>query len=502
MTVSNRGRDRRRLALNSLSGVFKYLATVVVTFIMTPVVIHTLGDSKYGAWELILSVAGYISLLKLGTGTALVRFVSVSHGKDDQHEMKATISTSVAFFALIACATMVVFVFLSFSPDSILGEETGRINNARYIVLMVGGAAMVRILNEVNECVLMGLQRHYFLNFTGAAVGLLQAGLLYGLLTRFPEYGLEVISFVNLASAVLLALVYSTAVWRDRQAPAVSLTTISYANFRKLFSFGVKSTIMMVAARVQYTSVPIIITHMIGLASVIYFAIPNRLMGFAKDVTLAIGYPITPYIGAIIGTGKTEDVRGVWLNTSSFMQAISIPAPLIIFFFGTPFLGLWLGGEHVGEWRVVMNILLVGLLADALASNAYRILVAQARHGRCAVYWLILSFVALGLGILGAATMGVPGVAAGVTVATVAGSLMTIALACQATEVSFQEYVRATLQKLILPLIVLAGLLWWTSENLDSASYYQLLRNIAIPSVIYLLLLRFVAFRGHFSKPA
>src|SRR5580765_5542459 len=43
-----------------------YAANVVVAFFLSPFIVHTLGDSGYGVWSLLMSIVGYVGLIDLG----------------------------------------------------------------------------------------------------------------------------------------------------------------------------------------------------------------------------------------------------------------------------------------------------------------------------------------------------------------------------------------------------------------------------------------------------
>ena len=116
----------RKLIINSLSGTILYLLNIVVAFVMSPIIIRTLGNNDYGLWELVMSVIGYMGILDLGIGQALVRFISVADGKK-MTELQETISTAFAFFSIIGGFAFAVFVFLAFYPGILISNQ---INNA------------------------------------------------------------------------------------------------------------------------------------------------------------------------------------------------------------------------------------------------------------------------------------------------------------------------------------------------------------------------------------
>src|ERR1035437_8345860 len=59
------GSRRSALAINILVGI-----------LLTPIIVHRLGDTAYGIWVLIFSVTGYYGMFDLGIRSSIVRYVS------------------------------------------------------------------------------------------------------------------------------------------------------------------------------------------------------------------------------------------------------------------------------------------------------------------------------------------------------------------------------------------------------------------------------------------
>lgn len=477
----------KKLLLNSLSGSTLYLANIVVVFIMSPVYIRVLGNRDYGLWELVMSVVGYMGVLDLGIGGSLVRFVSIADGRQDRADLQQTMSTALAFFVPVGLMAIVLFSALSYSPELIAGKETQDIANLGMVFMLLGvNAAMIFPL-QVFTATLAGLQRHYFLNCVRLVLLVGRAILCYYLLLRYPSRGLLVMALLTPCFTAVQCVLFVGAVYLDRTIPKITWSAVSRKKARELIGFGAKSATMLIASRLQNQSVPIIIGHMIGLGQIVYFVMPNRLVDYAKGVSRAIGYPLTPYFGSTIGKGNHQELESSWLNTTLALQTVSLAMPIVIFFCGETFLELWLGSEYSVAGRMVLFILLAGLVADSFATNAYNILTAQGRHGKTALMWLVCSVVSILLGIGGAYFWGVTGVAAGTTVATVMGNLLTVTMACAVMRMPLITYFRKTLLRILPALLVLATALWGLGVFFVEKRYLNLIFQICIAGILYLL---------------
>ena len=67
---------KKNIALNALFNALGFLTAVAIAFVMSPILVHRLGDRQYGTWALVDSVLAYLSLFDLGIGAAVVRYVA------------------------------------------------------------------------------------------------------------------------------------------------------------------------------------------------------------------------------------------------------------------------------------------------------------------------------------------------------------------------------------------------------------------------------------------
>lgn len=477
---------KKKLVLNSISGASLYFINIVVAFIMSPVIIRALGNRDYGLWELVMSVIGYMGLLDLGIGPALVRFVSVANGKQDRDDMQQTISTAFVFFLVIGCLAVLFFTLLGYSPQMIAGNETKDIANIGTVFLLFGLNAGIMLPLQVFIATLMGVQRHYLINFSRGVLLIVRSILAYYLLQGFPGKGLIIMALLEPVFSSIQFVLFVGAVQLDKQIPGMKLAAVTWHKLKELFTFGVKNATMMIASRLQNQSVPFIIGHVIGLGSIVYFVMPNRLIDYAKGLSMAIGFPLTPYFGATFGKGDHDELVTSWLTTTLVLQMVTLVMPIIIFFYGEMFLSLWIGKEYADAGRGVIYFLLIGLAADALATNAFRMLTAQGKHGKSALIWLCLSIISIPLGIVGASLWGVPGVALGTTTTMVAGNLVTLRMTCTVMKVSLKSYFQATLQQLLLPLILLAATLLLCTRVLPVEGYGNIVAQLMLGMSVYL----------------
>src|SRR4029453_6319616 len=111
---------------NVASNWIGFPVNALLTLILTPYVLHSLGASRYGIWAITASVIGYYGLLDFGIRGAinqyLTRFVAVG----EHRAASECLSTAVAVLTGIACACGLITVGGAYvGPQALHGPLEG-----------------------------------------------------------------------------------------------------------------------------------------------------------------------------------------------------------------------------------------------------------------------------------------------------------------------------------------------------------------------------------------
>ena len=75
----------------------------------------------------------------------------------------------------------------------------------------------------------------------------------------------------------------------------------------------------------------------------------------------------------------------------------------------------------------------------------------------------------------------------GTTLATVVGNLVTISMACSVMQIALKKYIKETLMRVALPLMLLIVVLWTLSSVCTVKSYLNLLVQILAAGFVYIV---------------
>src|SRR2546430_3286066 len=102
--------EKIRIAKNVGSSWFALGIDVVVGVLLSPFILHRLGDAAFGVWVLIFSITGYYGLFDLGIRSSIVRYVSKFTATNSTEEIAKLINTSLFSYSCIGAFCMLMTV--------------------------------------------------------------------------------------------------------------------------------------------------------------------------------------------------------------------------------------------------------------------------------------------------------------------------------------------------------------------------------------------------------
>lgn len=462
------------------------LATnLVVTFVMTPIIIHSLGNRNYGIWELLVGLVGYLGVLEFGIGPALVRYVADAHSRDDRTSLNRIFNTAVVTLAALGIGALLVLLVVAEWPARFLPLAHSEAA-ALVPLLVVFGLNLAASLPRIAlSGYLLGLQEHRNYNLLEIAFTVLQSVTIYHVLMSgwgSPLIWMSVVIFCrSLLEGVLLL---SWILMLDRQV-RLEVSAFRLDTMKQLVGYGLKNTVLRASIGMLQRLVGFAIAYSVGIAHVVYFVVPNRLTEYVQSLTWTLGLPLIPYFTGVAGRRGQASARQAWVQTARILQLIAFWAALVAIGAGEPFIRAWMGPSYADQTSLVLDILCLGLFAQATAPNSVTMLMSLDRHGGMAWFAAIYALICFGLSVALGHVWGLGGVAVAVCLYTVGMSITGLTLACRVLGISIRQHVRTNILPFVTP-IAIGGCVFFLLRQLRYPSGYGwLMLHTALASIAY-----------------
>jgi len=356
---------------------FSLGVNVVVGIFLSPLILHKLGNTAYGAWVLAFSVTGYYGLFDLGIRSSVIRYVSTYTATDDRNGLRRLINTSLVLYAIIGAATMIVTLAVSFFADSLFQIPADFVPTAKLLFLMVGGAVALGFPAGLFGGVLEGLGRFYVVNVTNLAATLARAALV--VLALKSGYGLRAVALITVLTPLLASVV--------RAVIAIRLLNISLSwrfaerhVLGEIWRYSVASFALMVAYKLRFKTDELVISAMLPIAAVTFFSIGDRLVDYTMEVVGSLAQIFVPMAGQSDAKGDGSQLRKIFIAGNRACALVVLPIAATLVILGRQVITAWVGPSYVTASYPVMLTLLVPFTIVLAQAASTRILYGMAQH--------------------------------------------------------------------------------------------------------------------------
>lgn len=412
--------------------------SLFVGLVLTPIMVHTLGDTGYGLWVTIFALTGYFGLMDQGLRPSLVRYVSRHHAENDAIALSRTLSTATALYGTVGVLTLLATLVAAANFATWFAIAPEHVQTARLVVLVSGLSLAMGFPLGVFGATLSGLQRYDVANTIGIAVSLLRVAAFIAVLRLGG--GIVELAWCSLGLNLIGHGVSYVYVRRLLPEVAFGVRHVERATLQRIGSYSGYAFIGALATAITFQTDALVITGFLGAAAVTPFALAASLVGQSRTLVQSATWVLSPTASEMDTRGERGRLREMMVSGSKYGVLLSWPVLLAFLVFGPNVLTTWVG-ERYAHAAGLLAILAVPTMFALPQSAASSVLFGIGRHRGVVALSLLNAVVNLGLSLLWVKPYGLTGVAWGTAVPLflIAGLGMMV-LGARALEMPLRSY--------------------------------------------------------------
>ena len=475
--------EKLQIIKNVSSGWVTLGTTVVVGFFLWPVIVHRLGDDAAGIWVLIFSITGYYGLFDLGIRSSVIRYIARARATSDLEGASKVISTSLFTYTCIGAIAFLITVIASLFVDRFQSIRPEFHSTARWLLLMVGAAVSLGFPLGISGGVLEGLQRFDAQRLPTIIATLLRAVLIVVALKH--GQGLLMVAFITVALPLIASLVCSGIAMRLLPVP-IGLRYVDRETLREMSTYGGKTLIILIAARLRFRTDSVIIGSFLSAAAITYFNIGSRIVDYAGEVVENLAQVFMPMSSHSDAKGDVERLRKIFVGGNRFCAFTIFPLCVMLIILGKSIIEAWVGIRYVEVSYPVLLVLVLSTTLMLAQAASPRVLFGMGKHKTWALVTLIEGLVNIALSIALVRPYGITGDAIGTALPLAITMIFFLPWhLCKQLQIRIGTYLREAYS---LPLIVCAPLtvvLLLMQQWFVPHRYPALIAHLAVGGLVY-----------------
>lgn len=342
-------KDFKKILVSIFSKFSYQIISIVIVFFLTPLVIKTFGDYRYGLWILVNVFAGYAAYADLGLSSSIERNLAVALGEKNEEAFKSIFVNGI-LLNLISFIVVVAISFIAFNIVNFLQIKDYELISK--LLLLIG----------LNLAFTFPLRSFYGIIVANIRFDIISGVNLFQLITTslltvyllLNGYGLIALAAAQLAVTVVANFSYVFIAPKLSNLICYDVKLINKKVIGKLFSYSGKTVLVQIADILKFKFDEIITAAFISVSTVTMYSIGNKLNQNASSFSGNFLVVLHPLFSKNMNIKTDEEKIKLFYFTSKIIITMSCMFFFGFLFLGKQFINLWIGPEYSVAYYVLV----------------------------------------------------------------------------------------------------------------------------------------------------
>lgn len=401
---------------NAVLSAFAWFVPSLTALIAVPITVRGLGSDGYGLLALVTAVTGYLGLMEMGLGTAIVRYLSYYRALNQGRPMIGLMRFAVEWFggagvvggvALFVGAHWIVFSLLKIPADMSATAIT--------VVRITAFGFLAGMLVSVGTAVPQSFLRYDIaaaINIVFGVAG--SAGPAILVLLGFKL--VAVVAFGVLTDVIAVGVYVWVGVVLFR--PVDKRAGPSWLSVRRaVLKFAAVTALTRIHTAIASQTSRIVVGAATGVAAAAYYQVPYMLASRVNSMLSTVAQVVFPTASGMKARNDEEGVKTLYLRTSRLFFVINGSVTMAMCALAYPLLQFWVSPKYATEGAVALVLFSITSAVNATTMSASYVNLSAARPGTNLVFSFSNSVITLATvypltvtwGVAGAAVAGLLG---------------------------------------------------------------------------------------------
>ena len=379
------GDDDHQLATVARNVSTRYIAIILdalIGLVLLPFNVHHLGQSAYGLWMLTASLTTYFSVLDLGFGGSIVKFVAQYRAQRDVNGLNDIASTLFVIFSVMGIIAYGIFGLLALNISHVFSLSPEQLSTGRSLMLIIGVYVSLGLPFSIFGGIINGFQRYDLNNVVGVGSSVVVAAVNVLMLLA----GASLVQLVIVTTAIRIAtyFVYRLNAYAVFPALRIRPSLFQWSRVRELTGFSVYISIIDWSNKLNYSIDAIVIGAFMSSAAVALWTVPQRLAEMLQRLTNQLNGVLFPVVVDSDAGGKPERLRAIFVQGTRLSLVSVVPMAAAMGLLADPLIRAWVGPKFVDS--IIVAQILTCVVAIRVGNATATTVLKGAGHHRLLAY--------------------------------------------------------------------------------------------------------------------
>ena len=406
--------------------VLSYVSIVLSTLVQllyTPLLIRMLGQSEYGLYSLVSSIIGYLTVLDLGFGNAIVVYTAKYRAQKKYDEEKKLHGMFFVVFCVIGLVVGLLGLGLYFLAPSIFGNTMTivELKKMKIMLLILAFNLAITFPFSIYSSIINAYEKFTFQKIMSIVNTLMKPLFMIPLLFL----GYKSIAMCVIITIVNIFILVSNYIYCKKNLNIhIKFLGFDKILFNTIFGYSFFIFLGVIVDKVNWSVDQFVLGAVSGTVAVSLYSVASQINTLFVNLSTAVSGVLLPKMSKMVANNASNDDL-----TKEFIKVGRIQC-LIVFLmasglvlFGKEFIIAWVGKEFITSYYIAL-ILILPLCIPLIQNLGISIMQAKNMHKFRAILLAIIAIANIAISIPLAKLYGGIGSAIGTSFALIVGNII------------------------------------------------------------------------------
>lgn len=366
------------------------IISILIALIYTPIMIRLLGQSEFGLYSLIGSLAAYFSVMDMGLGNAMVRYTARNRAVGNNDSIAKLNGMFITLFSFIGVLTIIIGLIVFFNTDNIFSTSLTKSELAKakkMIIILIINFSLSFPLSVFNS--IIRAYERFVLDRIISIVRIVMSPVIIipALLMGFGSVSMVLITTIVNLSCLIYAMYYS---FKNLKIE-IYFGKLDLFLLKEVIGYSFFVFLNVIVDQLFWKTDQVILGIVSGTSIVAIYAIAMQFITLYMRFSTAIANLFLPKVSmmeARDATDKEFTNEMIKFGRIQFLIIALIISGFVLF--GRNFIKIWAGIDYE-EAYIISLIIMIPLTVPLMQNIGISILQAKNQHAFRSVMYLVIA---------------------------------------------------------------------------------------------------------------
>jgi O-antigen/teichoic acid export membrane protein len=464
------------------------IITNIVALIYTPIMLRYMGQAEYGLYSLIASVIGYLTILDLGFGNAIIVYTAKYRAQGKKEEEKKLHGMFFIIFTVIGFFTAILGFILYLNVDNMFANtmNLAELEKAKTLMLILTLNLAFTFPLSIFGSIVTAYEKFIFIKLINIGRIVLNPIIMLPLLM----FGYKSIAMAIVTTILNLIILIINAIYCLKKLNIdLSFEKFDFKLLKEIFSYSFYIFLGIIVDKANWTVDQFILGATAGTVVVAIYAIASQINNIYMSFSTAISGVLLPKMSKMVASNSSdEDISNEFIKTGR-IQFLILGLVLTGFvIFGRNFINLWAGKEYEIAYYISL-ILIVPLTVPIIQNMGLNILQAKNKVKFRSLVYIAIAVLNVAISIPLSKLYGGIGAAIGTSISLFLGNIIIM-------NIYYYKKINIDIPKfwkeiffIMIPILIIFVPMYYINNNIEISAISKLLLGVPIYSLIYMFVI-------------